>query len=254
MPHRLDFGPTQAQGRREHRQEAVAVHRLGGDIGQGDQGKGQVVVGRQGAVGIPDAHGQRQAPNDTAHDVADQQAGRHRPQQALERPVIEPGGRITAALLDKQQPQDHEGKRYAIVEPGLPGQTEAHGVVVLGIVDLHQRGQYRVGRGQNRADQQGRPPRQVEGVMQQQADTNDAQDHHRSREPKSHAPFAVPEGQAQLESTDEQRKEHRDFRQVLHPIGGILDVQPQPAQTRRPDGHPECQAHGRGGHRHPAQE
>ncbi|MNI62235.1 hypothetical protein D3C73_1175440 [compost metagenome] len=157
-------------------------------------------------------------------------------------------------MLDKQQPKDNEGKRNAVVESGLTGKTEAHGVVILGIVDLHQRGQHRVGRCQDRADQQRRAPRQVESIMQQQADTDDGQDHHRPRQPKSHAPFAVPQRQAQLEATDEQRKEHRDFRQVLHPVGGILDIQPEPAQARWPDDHPQRQAHGGGGHRHPAQE
>ncbi|MNK91688.1 hypothetical protein D3C87_1118010 [compost metagenome] len=105
--------------------------------------------------------------------------------------------------MNKQQTENDKGKRDPVVQAGFTREPEADRVVILGIIDLNQRSQYWVGRRQYGADQQRRPPGQVEGKMQQQAHAGDAQEHHWSREPVRHAPFAILERQPQFESADE---------------------------------------------------
>ena len=68
----LHLGLAQPQARREYRQEAIAAHGFGGHIGKGDQCQCQVIIGREGAVGIDQAQAQRHPADTSAHPVADQ--------------------------------------------------------------------------------------------------------------------------------------------------------------------------------------
>ncbi|MNP24019.1 hypothetical protein D3C76_1167530 [compost metagenome] len=89
--------------------------------------------------------------------------------------------------------------------------------------------------------------------MQQQAHTDDGQHHHRPGQAVGNAPGAVGQWQAQLQAADKQRKQHRDFTQVLQPERRLGDLQLQQTQARGPDGDAQDQAHRRGGHRQPTQ-
>jgi hypothetical protein len=60
------------------------------------------------------------------------------------------------------QAQHHERKRGAVVEPALPGQAEAQAVAIAGRFDLHGSCKYRVGGGENRAQEDGCARRQTE--------------------------------------------------------------------------------------------
>ena len=156
-------------------------------------------------------------------------------------------------MLHEQQAEDHKRKGAAIVQPRFAGQTEAQRVVVLGIVDLNQTRQHRIGRRQDRAHQQRHPPRQIKQVMQQQPGAEDGQQHDRAGQAEGDAPGAMLERQAQFKAADKQRKQHCHFGQVLHPARRPLDVQVQQVHTEGADGDAEQQAHRRSGDRHPAQ-
>lgn len=61
--------------------------------------------------------------------------------------------------------------------------------------------------------------------MQHQRYPTDAEQHHRPRQIESAQPAAVVQGQAQLQATEEQRKQHRDFGEVLHPATRLAQVE-----------------------------
>ncbi|MNV15527.1 hypothetical protein D3C71_1062550 [compost metagenome] len=198
-----DLGPAQAQAGGKHREEPVAADGFGHDVSQCDQGQGKVVIGGKRAVGILDAHEQRQVTNTAPHPVTGQQSGGHAPQQALEKPVIQTAAKA-AVLLQKQQSQNHERKSDSVVQSCLAREPEPHRIIILGVIDLNQRGQDRIGRRQYRPDQQRRPPRQSESEMQQQADADNGQHHHRSRQDERHSPSAITKRRSQLEPADKQ--------------------------------------------------
>jgi hypothetical protein len=60
------------------------------------------------------------------------------------------------------QAQHHERKRGAVVEPALPGPAEAQSLAITGRFDLHGSCKYRVGGGEDRAQEDGCARRQTE--------------------------------------------------------------------------------------------
>ncbi len=193
-----------------------------------------------------------QAADQPAEVVADRQAGRDRPDQPVQRPAAEPAG-LQAGVLHEQQGEHHEGEGRAVVEAGLAREGIAHPVEIPGVHHLDQAGQHRVGRRQHGADQQRAAPVQTEQVAAGQAGTGDAHQHDRAGQQVGVEPGAVQRRQAQLEAGDEQRHQHGDLGQVLHPGRDLLEGLMPQAQALRPDRQAEAQADHRGGHRKPAQ-
>ncbi|MCY1425410.1 hypothetical protein D9M71_411970 [compost metagenome] len=167
---------------------------FGDDIGQGNQRQAQVIIGRQRTVFVSDTQRQGGVANALAHPVADKQAGRHGPQHAVQRPVEQPGA-VALVVLQEQQAEDNEREGDTVVEPGFAGQSEAYPVVVPRVIDLDQARQHRVGRRQDRADQQCRAPGQAQQIMQYQAQPGDGHHHDRRGEAHRYAPDAIAQGQ-----------------------------------------------------------
>ncbi|MNV11837.1 hypothetical protein D3C71_1024160 [compost metagenome] len=107
-------------------------------------------------------------------------------------------------MLQEQQSQNHKGERDAVVQSSLTRESEPHRIVILGVIDLNQRSQDRVGRRQYRPDQQRRSPCQCESEMQQQADADNRQQHDGARQSERHSPLAITQRGSQLETTDKQ--------------------------------------------------
>ncbi|MNH11784.1 hypothetical protein D3C79_713080 [compost metagenome] len=152
----------------------------------------------------------------------------------------------------QEQPKDDKGKTHSIVQARLPGQAETHRVFVLGIGHLHQCRKHWVCGCEDRPDQHRNTPFQVQAVVQHQRYATDAHHHHRPCQVKRGQPSAVMQGQAQLQTAEEQRKKHRDLGQVLHPFTGLADIQMKKAQPGRSEPDAQGKAHHRGCHRHPA--
>ncbi len=89
--------------------------------------------------------------------------------------------------------------------------------------------------------------------MQHQRYPCDADQHHRPRQKKGAAPTAVVQGQAQFQATKEQRKQHRNLCEVLHPPARLAQVQLKNTQPRCTQPDTQGKTHYRRGHRDPAQ-
>ncbi len=201
---------------------------------------------------MPRAQVDRQLADQSPEQVTEAQARRHRPQQPVQGPVADPAGR-QAALFDQQQAEDDEGKGGAVVEAGLAGQPVAHVVAVTRVVDLHQAGEHRVGGCEDGADQHGDAPGQPEEVMTERGDPGDAGQHHRPGQHVGALPGRVAQRHAQLQTADEQRHQHGDFGEVLHPAGDVQEFHFPQADAELADQQAEAQVDQRGGDRQPAQ-
>ncbi|MNT05405.1 hypothetical protein D3C72_1400240 [compost metagenome] len=146
------LGAAQAEPSGKHGKKAVGLNQLRTDIGQGNQGQRQVIVGRQRAVIITNAQRQAQAADALTHGVTERQACQHRPEQIMPGPMQQGTG-TGLCLGNQQQTEQYKGEGHTIVEPRLTGQAKAQGILIRGITDLHQRGQYRVGGGEYGRDQ-----------------------------------------------------------------------------------------------------
>ena len=113
-----------------------------------------------------------QPPRDGPHHVHRQPAPAHRP---------------ISCSPQQPQPEHHERKGRAVVEPGLAGQREAQPVAVARIVHLHVGGEHRVGGRQDRRP--AAPPRPA-AARAADADHRDQRhrDHHRHRQPQRREP------------------------------------------------------------------
>ncbi|MNN55939.1 hypothetical protein D3C81_1708440 [compost metagenome] len=90
-------------------------------------------------------------------------------------------------------------------------------------------------------------------MMQHQRYPTDADQHHRPRQVEGAPPSAVMQGQAQLQATEEQRKQHSDFGEVLHPAARLAQVQMKKTQPRCAQADTQGKAHHGRSHRDPSQ-
>jgi hypothetical protein len=107
-----------------------------------------------------------------AEQRTDQQATGQRPQHIHPQPL--PAAVAQFVHAEQTEPEHHERKRRAVIQPALAGQAEAQAVAIIRLVHLNIRGEHRVGRGQNAAEQNSRPQRQ-----RKQIDTDPRDQAHR---------------------------------------------------------------------------
>jgi hypothetical protein len=161
---------------------------------------------------------------------------------------------------EQAEAEHHEGEGGAVVEAGLAGQAEAHGLGVTCALDLDVGGEHGVRRREHGAEQHGGAEREAEQGDADDGDRGDRQDHGDEGEAERRAPPAVAQRHAQLEAGGEQRDDHGDLAEPLerHGVGDRVEVdhaggvRPEQrtgaeVQHRRAEREP---LHGRAGERH----
>jgi hypothetical protein len=162
--------PAQGEAGGEDGQEAVAVEQQRQAVGEGDQPEDEELVQPDRfPVVAPEADGQ--AADEGAQHGADGQPGNGRPQQVDADQRSPDGPEVVEA--EQAEAEHDEGEGGAVVHPGLAGQPEADGVAVARPLDLDVGGEHRVGRGEDGAEQDGRPQRQPQPEHADRRDEGD---------------------------------------------------------------------------------
>ena len=92
-------------------------------------------------------------PTMSPNAVADRESAADGPCDVDDPPA--PSARAQLVQSEQSQSQHDEGERGSVVQSALAGEPEAQAIAIVGVRDLHIRGEYRIGRRQDRAEQHG---------------------------------------------------------------------------------------------------
>ena len=248
---RLVVDPAQRQAGREDREKTVAVAGECDAVSQRDEAERDELVGTE-RLAMVGAQIDDRAAHAEAEQPADRQPTADGPQHVDRPPAPAP----IAQVVQRQQAQaEHdERERRAVVQAALAGQAEAQAVAVAGFVDLHLRGQHRVGRREDGAEQHGRAERQFEQPVADRGDGAYRRQHRDRRELHRDAPTSIRERQFELEAGREERDQHRDLGQPFDQVRVAQRVQLHQVEAGRADAPADRQVQHRRTQRQPRDE
>ena len=144
--------------------------------------------------------------------------------QHIDRP---PAPAIRAEFVQAQQPEPehHQRKRRAVVQPAFAGQAKTQAVPVAGVRHLHVRRQHRVGGGQNGAQQHSSAQRQIQGIDTNGGDGPHCQQHRHRGQLHRNTPARIAQRQFKLHAAVEQRQQHGHLGHALQQGGVFKSVQ-----------------------------
>jgi hypothetical protein len=217
---------------RERGEEAVPVDDLGHPV-DGEHGwdrEPAVVLGREEVV-PPRAHGHRG--ESVPARGADRDAGGDRVEHVRERPLDEPA---VVCVRGREEPEDDEREREAVVQPRLGGDREVRLPLVLlaGRPDAHVAREHGVGRGERGAEHDGRRPREAHRGRAEHGDGDDRQRHHQAEQARDGRPARPRQVAVELQPGREERQDHGELGQALDD-GGVVD-RVDPVEVEQADG------------------
>ena len=184
----------------------------GRPVAQGDQAEGQEVVQPDRllvrATQVEDDPG-----DELAQQRADRQAADDGPDQVHRHPA--PAGGAELVEPEQAQPQHDEREGGAVVQARLAGEGEPQAIPVRRVRHLDVGGEHRVGRRQDRAEEDRGPPRQAEPHHAGDRDQADRHRHRAGGEAHRQFPECVAQADAELQAGREERDDHRDLGEPL---------------------------------------
>src|SRR5450755_1479793 len=186
--------------------------RAGAAVGKADEAEREKVVEPRRFL-VRAAQVEHELADGGAHQGADADARRDAPGHIDRLPA--PAGAAEIVQAEQAEAEQHEGKRRAVVEPGLASQGEAQAVAVAGLGHLHVGGEHRVGRREDAAEEDGGAHREAEHGHAEGRDEGDRDEHRDDGQTKRRPPAAVAEAGAHLQPRREKRKQDDDLGQYL---------------------------------------
>ena len=146
-----------------------------------------------------------------------------------------PAPEASAQFVEPQQAKakHQKGKCRSIVQAGLAGQREAKTVPVEWVLDLHVRGEHRIGRRQNCAHDYPDAPGQAQYRNDRRCDERDSNGHRSDRQANGDKPPGIKERNAQFEAGCEQRHDNGKLGDTFKRTGVGDDVHVQQPRDAR---------------------
>ena len=135
-----------------------------------------------------------------------------------------------------REAEHDEGERDAVVQAAFAGECEAQQVVVAGIVHLDVVGQHRIGRGEDRREQQRRPPAKLQDVDAEQREERNGRQHGEEAEAQRYGPELLEYAEPQTQADGEQGDQQRDFGDGSQQMRVGDDIEAQQVDAGRPEG------------------
>ena len=119
-----------------------------------------------------------------------------------------------------------ERESEAVVEPGLGGEREADPALIAltGPPDLDVGREHRIGRGQDRAQEQGRSRAEIQNPPAEKGDSCDRERHGDAQEPPGRGPAAPADRGVELEPGPHERDQDQKLGDPLGRLGRLLQT------------------------------